>query len=145
MPDHHARALATRLTLLPGRWQDVRFDRPGGGATGVSALVEPAAAHEVLYDLCVGVVLEGITPGTEVQLRAVEFASGGADGAPARRERPANSAVHATGHGRFTHTWKGVLAPGASVGVSVAQFGQADAHLTGAEAEILVWPRRPEG
>ncbi|NYJ34341.1 hypothetical protein [Nocardiopsis aegyptia] len=145
MPHHHACALATRLTLLPGRWQDIRFDRRSDGATDVSALFGPAMADDVLYDLCVGVVLEGITPGTEVQIRAVEGASRGANGESVRRERPANSAVHATGHGRFTHAWKGALAPGEWMGVSVAQFGQADAHLTGAEAELLVWPRRPEG
>lgn len=129
MPEHHRFTKDTRATLPPAVWHDIEFDGggPGGG---------PALAAEGRYDLSVGVTLMGITPGTEVQLRAVEFDAGG----DPVSERPAGSEVHATGRGRFAYSWKGTVPAGGRVGVRVIQFGQADAHLVEAEADVFTWP-----
>ncbi|MEE2036009.1 hypothetical protein Q8791_02080 [Nocardiopsis sp. CT-R113] len=137
MPGHHGYQKDTALILAPRQWHDLRFDRRDDGGTGVRALAGTDDSDGLLYDLALGVTLAGITPGTEVQLRAVEFASDGT----VFRERPVGSAVHAVGRGRFTYAWKDALEAGLWVGVRVAQFGRADAHLTAAEASVLVWPR----
>ena len=141
MPGHHCFVRSSELQLRPGEWHDIGFDRRDDGLVSVSALAGtgPEALGGVLYDLSVGVVLRGTTPGTEVQLRAAEFEPDGDDGGRVRRERPALGLVHAAGHGRFTHHWKGSLAAGHWVGVQVAQFGASDAHLVSAEADVFTW------
>ncbi|MDT0330776.1 hypothetical protein [Nocardiopsis lambiniae] len=130
MPEHHRFTKDTRNDLAPAVWHDIVFDRREDGATDVRALAE-----EGLYDLSVGVTLMGIAPGTEVQVRAVEF---DANGDPLS-ERPAGGEVHATGRGRFAYSWKGAVPPGGRVGVRVVQFGQTDAHLVCAEADVFTW------
>ncbi|MFE6306066.1 hypothetical protein [Nocardiopsis sp. NPDC057823] len=131
MPEHHRFTKDTRVTLAPATWHDIGFDHRGDGTADVRVL-----ALEGRYDLSVGVTLMGVTPGTEVQLRAVEFDAGGG----ALSERPAGSAVHAIGRGRFAYSWKGTVPEGGWVGVRVIQFGQSDAHLVSAEADVFTWP-----
>ncbi|WP_306368294.1 hypothetical protein [Nocardiopsis sp. CC223A] len=131
MPDHHRFTKDTRVTLAPATWYDIVFDRRDDGTTDIRALAQAG-----YYDLSVGVTLMGITPGTEVQLRAVEFDAGGG----ALSERPAGSAVHAIGRGRFAYSWKGAVPEGGWAGARVIQFGQADAHLVAAEADVFTWP-----
>lgn len=131
MPEHHRFTKDTRVTLAPATWHDIVFDRGDDGAEDVRALA-PAG----YYDLSVGVTLMGITPGTEVQLRAVEFDAGGDPSS----ERPVGSEVHATGRGRFVYSWKGMVPEGGWAGVRVIQFGQSDAHLVAAEADVFTWP-----
>lgn len=141
MPTHHCFVKSSELQLRPGEWHDIGFDQRDDGMVLVSALAGtgPEALNGVLYDLSVGVVLHGATPGSEVQLRAAEFEPEGDDGGRARRERPALGLVHAAGHGRFTYHWKGALAVGHWVGVQVAQFGTSDARLISAEADVFTW------
>ena len=141
MPGHHGFVRSSELQIRPREWHDLEFDRRDDGTVSVAALAgtSPEALAGVLYDLSVGVVLRGATPGTEVQLRAAEFESDGRGGFRMHRERPALGLVHAVGHGRFTYHWKGALAVGHWVGVQVAQFGEADAHLVSAEADVLTW------
>ncbi len=123
--------------LKPREWHRIGFDlRDGQPPTDPAELVgstEPAGA---LYDLAVGVTLTNITPGREVQLRAVEFAPDGSLG----RELPVEVTTHAVGHGGFTYAWKDRLEPGHRVEMWAAQFGEADAHLVSAEAVVFLWP-----
>ncbi|MBR8740594.1 hypothetical protein [Nocardiopsis sp. MG754419] len=132
----------SRQTLEPHTWHSVEFDRRDDAPSDDGS--EVAGRHEAggtLYDLSVGVALTNITPGSDVHLRAVDFAPDGQGGWRTHRELPEEVTAHAVGHGRFTYTWKDALPPGHRLEFRIAQFGDADAHLVSAEAVVFLWPR----
>ncbi|MFJ9557154.1 hypothetical protein ACIRPH_25370 [Nocardiopsis sp. NPDC101807] len=128
--------------LAPATWASLKFDRRHDGHRGdLYALVGPDEPDGALYDLSVGVTLQGLASGTEVQLRATEYESDGSGGWKVARNRPIESPVQAAGNGHFTYAWKGNLAKGRRVRVRVAQFGEASAQVTSATAEVFYWPK----
>ena len=141
MPFHREFRKTQPQKLPPGDWRSLRFDVDDQGEEGkFYALVGQGEPQGALYDLSVGVVLEGVDPGAEVQLRASEYVRTQDEWVVAR-ERPIDSPVHAGGKAHFTYSWKGNLAPGRRVRVRVAQFGAVEAHITSATADVFYWPR----
>ncbi|MFD3684677.1 hypothetical protein ACFWTE_07645 [Nocardiopsis sp. NPDC058631] len=128
--------------LEPGTWASLRFDRRHDGHTGdLYALVGPEEPDGALYDFSVGVTVEGLGAGTEMQLRATEYEPDGEGGWKVARNRPIESPLQAAGNGHFTYAWKGNLSKGRRVRVRVAQFGDTIAQLTSATAEVFYWPK----
>ena len=142
MPRHRRFEKDNSQELEPGTWASLRFDRRHDGHTGdLYALVGPEEPDGALYDFSVGVTVEGLGSGTEVQLRATEYEPDGEGGWKVARNRPIESPVQAAGNGHFTYAWKGNLAKGRRVRVRVAQFGDSIAQLTSATAEVFYWPK----
>lgn len=131
----------TRPQKLPaGSWRSLRFDVDDQGNEGeFYALVGQGEPQGALYDLSVGVVLEGVDPGAEVQLRASEYVRTQDEWVVAR-DRPVDSPVHAGGRSHFTYSWKGYLEAGRRVRVRLAQYGRSPAVILSAEATALYWP-----
>lgn len=126
--------------LPAGSWRSLRFDVDHQGREGeFYALVGQGEPQGALYDLSVGVVLEGVDPGAEVQLRASEYVRT-QDGWVVARDRPVDSPVHAGGKAHFVYTWKDYLEPGRRVRVRLAQYGRSPAVILSAEATALYWP-----
>lgn len=141
-PGYRRFVKTTSQPLKPREWHRIGFDlRDGAPPADPTELVGTAEPAGSLYDVSVGVELSNITPGSEVHLRAVEFAPGGPDGWQPHRELPVEITTHSVGHGRFTYAWKDLMVPGNRVEVCAAQFGEADAHLVTAEAVVFLWPR----
>ncbi|MDT0330775.1 hypothetical protein [Nocardiopsis lambiniae] len=142
MPGHRRFEKDEAQELVPGTWASLRFDRRHDGRTGaLYALVGTDEPGGALYDLSVGVTIEGLAPGTEVRLRATEYEPDGNGGWRVARNRPIDSPVQATGDAHFTYAWKGNLAAGRRVRVRVAQFGDRPARVTAATADVFFWPR----
>ncbi|MBR8742761.1 hypothetical protein [Nocardiopsis sp. MG754419] len=126
--------------LPPGEWRSLRFDVDHEGREGgFYALVGQDEPHGAVYDVSVGIVLDGVDPGAEVQLRASEYVKAQDDWVVAR-ERPIDSPVHADGRAHFTYSWKGFLQPGRRVRIRVVQYGRSHAVILGAEATAVFWP-----
>lgn len=141
-PEYRRFVKTSSQPLKPREWYQVGFDlRDGEPRTDTTELVGAAEPGGGLYDLSVGVTITDITPGSEVHLRAVEFSPAGEGGWQPLRELPVAVATHSVGHGRFTYSWKDLMAPGNRIEVCAAQFGEADAHLVSAEAVVFLWPR----
>lgn len=140
-PGYRRFVKTTSQPLRPQEWHRIGFDlrngEPPADTTELVGAEEPAGA---LYALSVGVALTNITPGSEIHLRAVEFTPDG-EGWRSYRELPVEITSHSVGHGRFTYSWKDLMAPNNRVEVCAAQFGEADAHLTTAETVVFLWPR----
>ena len=142
MPRHRRFEKDGTQALDPGTWASLGFDRRHDGETGeFYALVGVDETDGAYYDLSVGVVLEGVTPGSEVQIRATEYEPDGDGGWRVARNRPLDSPVHAGGQAHFTYSWKGNLAAGRRVRIRVAQFGEVEAQVTSATADVFYWPR----
>jgi hypothetical protein len=142
MPRHRRFEKDEAQELAPDTWTSLKFDRRHDGRTGeLYALVGAEEPNGALYDLSVGVTLEGLAPGTEVQLRAAEYEPDGSGGWKVARNRPVDSPVQAGGNGHFTYTWKGSLGAGRRVRIRVAQYGGAPARIVRATADVFFWPR----
>ncbi len=142
MPRHRRFEKDETQALDPGTWASLSFDRRHDGETGeFYALVGVDETGGAYYDLSVGVVLDGVTPGSEVQIRATEYEPDGDGGWRIARNRPLDSPVHAGGQAHFTYSWKGNLAAGRRVRIRVAQFGNVEAQVTSATADVFYWPR----
>ncbi|MBQ1081304.1 hypothetical protein [Nocardiopsis sp. B62] len=140
MPLHRTFHKTEPQKLLPGDWRSLRFDVDERGERGrFYSLVGQGEPRGALYDLSVGVVLEGVDPGAEVQLRASEYVRTGDEWVVAR-DRPIDSPAHVGGRAHFTYSWKDLLEPGRRVRVRVAQFGRSPAVIVSAEATALFWP-----
>ncbi|MET9710731.1 hypothetical protein ACFW3Z_11745 [Nocardiopsis alba] len=131
----------TRPQRLPaGEWRSLRFDVDHEGREGAFyALVGQYEPQGALYDLSVGVVLEGVDRGAEVQIRASEYVKV-EDAWVVARDRPIDSPVHVGGRAHFTYSWKDLLEPGRRVRVRVAQYGRSEAVIRGAEAVAFYLP-----
>ena len=141
MPRHRRFEKDDSQALEPGTWASLRFDRRHDDETGeFYALVGVEETDGAYYDLSVGVILEGVTPGSEVQIRATEYEPDGDGGWQIARNRPLDSPVHAGGKAHFTYSWKGNLSEGRRVRIRIAQFGDAEAHVTSATADVFYWP-----
>lgn len=142
MPRHRRFEKDNAQALKPRTWASLSFDRRHNGDTGeFYSLVGVEETDGAYYDVSVGVVLEGVTPGSEVQIRATEYEPDGGGGWRIARNRPLDSPVHASGGAHFTYSWKGNLAAGRRVRIRVAQFGEVEAHVTSATADVFYWPR----
>ena len=141
MPRHRRFEKDDSQSLEPDTWASLRFDRRHDDETGeFYALVGVEETDGAYYDLSVGVILEGVTPGSEVQIRATEYEPDGDGGWQIARNRPLDSPVHAGGKAHFTYSWKGNLSEGRRVRIRIAQFGDAEAHVTSATADVFYWP-----
>lgn len=142
MPRHRRFEKDSAQELPAGTWTSLKFDRLHDGRTGeLYSLVGVDEPDGALYDLSVGVVLEDLPAGTEVQLRATEYEQDGDGGWKVARNRPIDSPLQAAGFGHFTYTWKGNLAAGRRVRVRVAQYGERPARIKEATAEVFYWPK----
>ncbi|WP_049573833.1 peptidoglycan recognition family protein [Nocardiopsis sp. SBT366] len=142
VPQHSRFEKNSRQTLQPRTWASLRFDeRHDGKAGDLFSLLGVEEKNGALYDVSVGVTLEGLVTGTEVQIRATEYEPDGAGGWRVARNRPLDSPVHAVGNGHFTYSWKGNLGAGRRLRIRLAQFGEAEAAITRATAEVFAWPR----
>ncbi len=142
MPRHRRFEKDEAQELAPRTWSSLKFDRRHDGHSGdLYALVGTDEPDGALYDLSVGVTFQGLTPGTEVQLRATEYEPDGKGGWQVARNRPVDSPVHAGGNGHFTYAWKGNLAAGRRVRVRLVQNGDGPASVTRATAEVFYWPK----
>ncbi|WP_239646193.1 N-acetylmuramoyl-L-alanine amidase [Nocardiopsis valliformis] len=142
MPRHRRFEKDNAQAIDPRTWVSLAFDRRHDGETGeFYSLVGVDETDGAYYDVSVGVVLEGVTPGSEVQIRATEYERSGDGGWKIARNRPLDSPVHAGGGAHFTYSWKGNLAAGRRVRIRVAQFGEVEAHVTSATADVFYWPR----
>lgn len=142
MPRHRRFEKDETQELEPGTWASLRFDRRHDGHTGdLYSLVGTDEPDGALYDLSVGVTLEDVAPGAEVQLRATEYEPDEDGGWRVARNRPIGSPVHVGGNGHFTYSWKGNLAAGRRVRVRIAQFGDTNAQVTSATGEAFYWPK----
>ncbi|MEU2974538.1 peptidoglycan recognition family protein [Nocardiopsis alba] len=142
MPQHRRFEKSGSQTLEPGKWASLAFDSRHDGETGeFYAVVGVEEKEGAYYDVSVGVVLEGVTPGAEVQIRATEYEPDGDGGWKIARNRPQNSPVHQGGMAHFTYSWKGNLAKGRRVRFRIAQFGESDAQVTSATTDVFYWPR----
>ncbi|MFY7064259.1 N-acetylmuramoyl-L-alanine amidase [Nocardiopsis changdeensis] len=142
MPRHRRFEKDSAQELPAGTWTSLKFDRLHDGRTGeLYSLVGVDEPDGALYDLSVGVVLEDLPTGTEVQLRATEYEQDGDGGWKVARNRPIDSPLQAAGFGHFTYTWKGNLAAGRRVRVRVAQYGERPARIKEATAEVFYWPK----
>lgn len=142
VPQHSRFEKNSLQTLQPRTWASLRFDERHDGKTGdLFSLLGVEEKNGALYDVSVGVTLEGLVTGTEVQIRATEYESDGAGGWKVARNRPLDSPVHAVGNGHFTYSWKGNLGAGRRLRIRLSQFGEAEAAITRATAEVFAWPR----
>ncbi|MBR8740595.1 N-acetylmuramoyl-L-alanine amidase [Nocardiopsis sp. MG754419] len=142
MPRHRRFEKDGDQALRPGDWASLAFDRRHDGETGeFYALVGVDEKDGAYYDVSVGVVLSGVSPGAEVQIRATEYEPDGDDGWRIARNRPQDSPVHKGGQAHLTYTWKGNLAAGRRVRIRVAQFGDVEAKVVSATADVFYWPR----
>ncbi|WP_431890421.1 hypothetical protein [Nocardiopsis alba] len=142
MPQHRRFEKSGSQTLEPGKWASLAFDSRHDGETGeFYAVVGVEEKEGAYYDVSLGVVLEGVTPGAEVQIRATEYEPDGDGGWKIARNRPQNSPVHQGGMAHFTYSWKGNLAKGRRVRFRIAQFGESDAQVTSATTDVFYWPR----
>lgn len=142
MPRHRRFEKDDSQALAPGTWASLSFDRRHDDETGeFYSLVGVEETNGAWYDVSVGVVLEGVTPGAEVQLRATEYEPDGDGGWRIARNRPLDSPVHRGGKAHFTYSWKGNLAAGRRVRIRVAQFGETEAHIVSATTDVFFWPR----
>lgn len=140
MPLHREFHKTEPQKLPARRWRSLRFDVDDQGREGeFYALVGQGEPQGALYDLSVGVVLEGVDPSAEVQLRASEYVRT-QDGWVVARDRPIDSPVHAGGKAHFAYSWKGYLEPGRRVRVRLAQYGHSPAVILSAEATAFYWP-----
>ncbi|MFC3996699.1 N-acetylmuramoyl-L-alanine amidase [Nocardiopsis sediminis] len=141
MPKHRRFEKDDAQELASGQWASLVFDRRHDGATGeLYSLVGVDEPDGALYDLSVGVTIEGLAAGAEVQIRATEYEEGGG-GWEIARNRPIDSPVQVGGNGHFTYSWKGNLAEGRRVRVRIAQFGGAPATISSATADVFYWPK----
>ena len=142
MPRHRRFEKSDAQSMEPGDWVSLAFDRRHDGETGeFYSLVGVEESGGAYYDISVGVVLDGVTPGAEVQIRATEYESDGDGGWKIARNRPQHSPVHKGGQGHFTYSWKGNLAKGRRVRIRLAQFGDSTAQVVSATTDIFYWPR----
>ena len=129
-------------TLERGEWVSLEFNerhdgREGGiySVVGVESEEKPAG----FYDISVGVVLEDVTPGAEVQIRATEYEADGSGGWQIARNRPLHSPVHVGGKAHFVYSWKSHKAKDRRVRFRIAQFGDGPATITSATSETFFW------
>lgn len=142
VPQHSRYEKTSRQTLEPRAWTTVKFDERHDGKTGaLYSVLGVGEKNGALYDLDVGLTFEGLASGTEVQIRAAEYEPDGKGSWKVVRNRPLDSPVQVIGNSHFVYSWKGNLAAGRRLRVRVAQFGQAEAALTRATAELFSWPR----
>lgn len=142
VPQHSRYEKTNRQILTPRTWATVEFNERHDGKTGgMYSLLGVEEKNGALYDLDVGVTMEGLVTGTEVQIRAAEYEPDGKGSWRLVRNRPLHSPVQAIGNGHFVYSWKGNLAAGRRLRVRVAQFGEAEAVVTRATAELFAWPR----
>ncbi|GAA1097626.1 hypothetical protein [Nocardiopsis metallicus] len=140
MPLHREFHKTQPQKLPAGSWRSLRFDVDDQGREGeFYALVGQGEPQGALYDLSVGVVLDEVDPGSEVQLRASEYVRT-RDGWEVARDRPIDSPVHAGGKAHFTYSWKDYLEPGRRVRIRLAQYGRSPAVILRAEATAFYWP-----
>jgi len=131
-------------SLERGEWASLEFNerhdgREGGiySVVGVESEEKPAG----FYDISVGVVLEDVTPGAEVQIRATEYEADGSGGWQIARNRPLHSPVHVAGKAHFVYSWKSHKAKDRRVRFRIAQFGDGPATITSATSETFFWPK----
>lgn len=142
MPRHRRFEKGDAQAVEPGDWVSLAFDRRHDGETGeFYSLVGVEETDGAYYDISVGVVLDGVTPGAEVQIRATEYESDGDGGWKIARNRPQNSPVHKGGQSHFTYSWKGNLAEGRRVRIRLTQFGDSTAQVVSATTDVFYWPR----
>lgn len=142
MPEHSRYEKHSQQVLAPRTWASLEFNERHDGKTGgMYSLLGVGEKNGALYDVSVGVTIEGLATGTEVQIRASEYVPDGKGGWTIARNRPLHSPVQAIGNGHFVYSWKGNLAAGRRLRVRVAQFGEAEAAVTRATAEVFAWPR----
>lgn len=142
VPQHYRFEKRSTQTLQPRTWVTLRFDERHDGKSGeLYSLLGVEEKDGALYDISVGVTLEGLVSGTEVQIRATEYEPNGSGGWKVARNRPIDSPVHAVGNGHFTYSWKGNLGTGRRLRIRLAQFGQDEATVTRATSEVFAWPR----
>lgn len=142
VPEHARYEKRSTQTLDPRTWTTVEFDERHDGKTGgLYSVMGVEEKNGGLYDVSVGLTLEGLVLGTEVQLRATEYEPDGDGGWKVARNRPLDSPVQVIGNGHFTYSWKGNLAAGRRLRLRVAQFGEDPAAITAATSEIFMWPR----
>ncbi|MEU3017334.1 MULTISPECIES: N-acetylmuramoyl-L-alanine amidase [unclassified Nocardiopsis] len=142
MPSHRRFEKDKAQALEPGTWASLAFDKRHDGETGeFYALVGVEETKGAYYDISVGVTLEGVSSGAEVQIRVTEYEPDGDGGWRIARNRPLDSPVHVGGKAHFTYSWKGNLAAKRRVRVRVAQFGDTEASITSATADVFYWKR----
>lgn len=142
VPEHHRFKKSSRQVLKPRTWTSLRFDERNDGKSGeLFSLLGVEEKNGALYDVSVGVTIEGLVSGTEVQLRATEYESDGKGGWEIARNQPLDSPVHRIGNGHFTYSWKSSLGKGRRMRIRLAQFGEDEAAVTRATSDIFFWPR----
>lgn len=142
MPKHRRFEKRRDQVLQPGEWASLAFTATHDGQTGeYYSLVGVDEPQGALYDFSVGVTIEGLAPGAEVQLRATEYEPDGDGGWEIARNRPIDSPVHVAGNGHFAYSWKGNLGKGRRVRVRLVQYGDAPATVTSATADVFYWPK----
>lgn len=132
-------------TLDRGDWVSLEFTERHDGKTGGIYSVVGVESEEKpagFYDISVGVVLEDVTPGAEVQIRATEYESDGDGGWQIARNRPLHSPVHVGGKAHFVYAWKSHKAKGRRVRFRIAQFGDGPATITSATSEVFFFPKK---
>ncbi|GLU50410.1 peptidoglycan recognition protein family protein [Nocardiopsis ansamitocini] len=140
VPGHHLFKKTTAQPLAPGQWASLQFTERDGISGELYALVGVDEPNGALYDLSVGVTVEGLAAGEEFQLRAVEYEKKGDAWQPVRN-RPIDSPVQAGGSGHFTYSWKGDLAKGRRVRIRVVSYGRTPVRVTDATADVFHWAR----
>ncbi|WP_236539698.1 peptidoglycan recognition protein family protein [Spiractinospora alimapuensis] len=146
MPKHRRYEGRTEVELPPGSWRSVLMDSVADSVHGdkndeeLYSLVGVYEKDGAFYDFSVGLTIQDLQPGCEVQVRATEYEHDG-DSWTIVRNRPIHSPAHVGGGGHFTYAWKGNLAAGRRVRVRVAQFGDTTARLTSATSDVFYWPR----
>lgn len=131
-------------TLDRGEWVSLEFTERHDGSTGGIYSVCGVQDNEKaagFYDMSVGVTLEGVTPGAEVQIRATEYEADGKGGWRIARNRPLDSPPHVGGKGHFVYSWKSHKAKDRRVRFRIAQFGDGPATITSATSEVFFWPK----
>lgn len=142
VPQHSRFEKTSRQVLKPRTWTSLRFDERHDGKSGeLFSLLGVEEKNGALYDVSVGVTIEGLVKGTEVQLRATEYEPDGDGGWKIVRNRPLDSPVHAIGNGHFTYSWKGNLDKGRRLRIRLAQFGEDEVAITRATSDVFFWPR----
>lgn len=142
VPIHSRHEKREPQTLERGEWVSLEFNERHDGSTGGIYSVVGVPAEEKpagFYDISVGVVLEDVTPGAEVQIRATEYEADGKGGWQIARNRPLHSPVHVGGKAHFVYSWKSHKAKDRRVRFRIAQFGDGPATITSATSETFFW------
>lgn len=146
MPEHMILERTTGVTLTPGEWYTITWDRVYTRADGWSMrdLAQTVITGPAHYSLSFSGRVADLVKGQEVQMRVARNARDAEGNWERTYNRPISSPVHDVGNLHVTHSWNGYH-PGANdarlvceILVPVAEIGQV-IFVDDLAAELLYW------